>query len=39
MAVISNGLNILAVDPYWQGIVIGTIIVAAVMLANLQRRN
>lgn len=39
MALISNGLNILEVDPYWQGIVIGAIIVVAVMLANLQRRD
>jgi ribose transport system permease protein len=36
MAVISNGLNIIDVDPYWQGIVIGSIIVFAVMMSNLR---
>ncbi|MBU2326538.1 MAG: ribose ABC transporter permease [Alphaproteobacteria bacterium] len=39
MAVISNGLNIIDVDPYWQGIVIGTIIVFAVMMSNLRSGN
>lgn len=39
MAVISNGLNIIEVDPYWQGIVIGAIIVFAVMMSNLKKRN
>ena len=37
MAVISNGLNIIEVDPYWQGIVIGAIIVFAVMMSNLRK--
>jgi ribose transport system permease protein len=36
MAVIANGLNIIEVDPYWQSIVIGTIIVVAVMMSNLR---
>ncbi|MCR8725798.1 ABC transporter permease [Frigidibacter sp. ROC022] len=36
MAVISNGLNIIDVDPYWQSIVIGLIIVFAVMMSNLR---
>mgnify|MGYP000497591514 CR=1 FL=1 len=36
MAVISNGLNIIRVDPYWQGIVIGMVIVLAVMLSNMK---
>lgn len=39
MALISNGLNIIDVDPYWQGIVIGAIIVVAVMLSNLRSRT
>ena len=39
MAVISNGLNIIEVDPYWQGIVIGVIIVFAVMMSNLKRER
>ncbi len=39
MAVISNGLNIIEVDPYWQSIVIGAIIVFAVMMSNLKKRN
>jgi ribose transport system permease protein len=39
MAVISNGLNIIEVDPYWQGIVIGAIIVFAVMMSNLKQRG
>ncbi len=36
MAAISNGLNIIDVDPYWQSIVIGSIIVFAVMISNLR---
>ncbi len=36
MAVISNGLNIIEVDPYWQDIVIGLIIVIAVILSNFR---
>lgn len=39
MAVISNGLNIVEVDPYWQGIVIGIIIVFAVMMSNLKKKS
>ena len=39
MAVISNGLNIIEVDPYWQGIVIGAIIVFAVMMSNLKKKK
>ena len=37
MAVIANGLNIIEVDPYWQSIVIGAIIVIAVMMSNLRK--
>jgi ribose transport system permease protein len=32
MVAIRNGLNLLGIDPYWQGTVIGTIIVVAVLL-------
>lgn len=39
MAVISNGLNIIEVDPYWQSIVIGAIIVIAVMMSNLRNAS
>ena len=39
IAVIQNGLTILNVDPYWQGIIVGLIIVVAVMASNLQRRR
>ena len=39
MAVISNDLNIFEVGPYWQGIVVGPIIVVAVMLPHLRRRG
>ena len=37
MAVISNGLNIIEIDPYWQGIVIGVIIVLAVMMSSVRK--
>ncbi|WP_018690427.1 ABC transporter permease [Ahrensia kielensis] len=37
MAVIANGLNIIEVDPYWQSIVIGSIIVIAVMVSNMRK--
>lgn len=39
MAVIGNGLNLLNVNPFWQQIVIGSIIVLAVLLTNLRRRS
>jgi len=32
MVCIRNGLNLLGIDPYWQGTVIGAIIIAAVLL-------
>ena len=32
MVLIRNGLNLLNVNPYWQGTAIGSIIVAAVLL-------
>lgn len=38
MAVISNGLTILNVDPYWQSIIIGMIIIIAVMVSSYQKR-
>ena len=39
IAVIQNGLTILNVDPYWQGIIVGLIIVVAVMASNLRGRR
>jgi ribose transport system permease protein len=39
MAVIDNGLNMIEVDPYWQGIVIGVIIVFAVMMSNIKKQR
>ena len=32
MVLIRNGLNLLNVNPYWQGTAIGSIIIAAVLL-------
>lgn len=32
MVCIRNGLNLLGIDPYWQGTAIGTIIIAAVLI-------
>ncbi|MDQ0393080.1 ABC transporter permease [Labrys monachus] len=32
MVCIRNGLNLLGIDPYWQGTAIGTIIIAAVLV-------
>ena len=40
MGVISNGLNLLNIDPYYQSIVLGTVIVLAVMIdQNSQRQR
>jgi ribose transport system permease protein len=40
MGVISNGLNLLNIDPYYQSIVLGTVIVLAVMIdQNAQRQR
>ena len=35
----NKGLNMLGVDPYWQQIVKGSIIVVAVLLDTLKRRR
>jgi len=39
MVCIRNGLNLLGIDPYWQGTAIGTIIIAAVLLERLLNAN
>lgn len=39
MALINNGLNLLGVNPYWQNIVIGVVLVIAVAADALSRRN
>ncbi|MCO6450970.1 MAG: ABC transporter permease [Caldilineales bacterium] len=39
MALISNGLNLLGVNPYWQSIVIGGVLIIAVAADALSRRN
>ncbi len=39
MALINNGLNLLGVNPYWQNIVIGAVLVIAVAADALSRRN
>jgi ribose/xylose/arabinose/galactoside ABC-type transport system permease subunit len=35
---LSNGLIMLRVDPYWQYVVIGSVILAAVALNQVRRR-
>ena len=39
MGVIRNGLNLLNVDPFWQSVVLGVIIAAAVMLDQRSNRS
>jgi ribose transport system permease protein len=39
MNLISNGLNLLGINPYWQSIVIGGILILAVASDVLSRRN
>lgn len=39
MALINNGLNLLGVNPYWQNIVIGVVLVIAVAADALSRRS
>ncbi len=39
MVCIRNGLNLLGIDPYWQGTAIGTIIIAAVLLERSLSSN
>ena len=39
MALISNGLNLLGINVYWQTIVIGGVLVIAVAADSLSRRN
>jgi predicted ABC-type sugar transport system permease subunit len=38
IGVVSNGLNLLGVQPYWQMIVKGMIVILAVLLDKLKRR-
>ena len=35
MVLIRNGLNLIGVDPYWQGTAIGSVIVAALLLDRI----
>ncbi len=39
MALISNGLNLLGINPYWQTIIIGAVLIIAVAADSLSRRN
>lgn len=39
VGVINNGLNLLGVDPYWQQVVKGLIIVLAVFLDQVKRNT
>jgi ribose transport system permease protein len=39
MNLISNGLNLLGINVYWQNIVIGGVLIAAVAADSLSRRN
>lgn len=39
MALISNGLNLLGINVYWQTIVIGAVLIIAVAADSLSRRN
>jgi ribose transport system permease protein len=39
MVCIRNGLNLLGIDPYWQGTAIGTIIIAAVLVERVLNRQ
>ena len=39
IAVIKNGMNLTAVDPFNQNIVVGAVLLAAVVLDSLKRRG
>lgn len=39
IGVLRNGLNLLNVDPFWQGVVIGSAIILAVLVDSLTRRR
>jgi ABC-type xylose transport system permease subunit len=39
MNLISNGLNLLGINVYWQNIVIGGVLIIAVAADALSRRN
>jgi ribose transport system permease protein len=39
IGVLRNGLNLLNVDPFWQGVVIGVAIILAVLVDSLGRRR
>jgi ABC-type xylose transport system permease subunit len=39
MNLLSNGLNILGINVYWQNVVIGAVLLIAVAADSLSRRN
>ena len=39
IGVLRNGLNLLRVDPFWQGVVIGAAIILAVLIDSLSRKK
>lgn len=39
IGVLRNGLNLLNVDPFWQGVVIGSVIILAVLVDSLGKRR
>ena len=39
IAVLKNGLNLLQVNPFWQQIAIGIVIIVAVFIDNLRKKN
>lgn len=39
MGLLANGSDLLGVSPYWQKVVIGTVIIAAVLLDELRKRR
>ena len=39
IAVLKNGLNLLQVNPFWQQIAIGIVIIVAVFIDNLRQKN
>jgi len=39
MGVLRNGLNLLNIDPFWQGVVIGSVIIIAVLVDRFSRKD
>ena len=39
MSVLSNGLQLMGISTYWQKLLVGVVLIAAVLVDNIRRRK